>query len=81
VNLASRANMATVASIVLRQSTIYSLLSSRKLILCRNSLAIVTNAVRNYSESIENKPSEFYDVVIAGGGMVGTTLACTLGKC
>ncbi|KAG5896170.1 hypothetical protein JTB14_016945 [Gonioctena quinquepunctata] len=30
-----------------------------------------------YSKDISNK---HYDVVIAGGGMVGTTLACTLGK-
>lgn len=31
--------------------------------------------VRNFSQ----KSATHYDIVIAGGGMVGTTLACTLG--
>lgn len=32
---------------------------------------------KNYSTSVESE--ENYDIIISGGGMVGTTLACCIG--
>lgn len=40
-----------------------------------SALKIVCN--RLYSTTLDDKNK--YDIIVAGGGMVGTTLACTLG--
>lgn len=38
--------------------------------------------VRTFSTSTfcTNSSRNFYDIIITGGGLVGTTLACTLGN-
>lgn len=43
-------------------------------------LASTTAPHSTTSNSSGEKPAEFYDIIIAGGGMVGTTLACSLAK-
>lgn len=48
----------------------------------RKSTVIKTFLHKNIQNAIMRRhfSSEKYDIIIAGGGMIGTTLACTLGK-
>lgn len=51
---------------------------------CLNGVRTLTRGLSNYGaaergESNKNE-NELYDIIISGGGMVGTAMACSLGE-
>ncbi|XP_014477633.1 PREDICTED: ubiquinone biosynthesis monooxygenase COQ6, mitochondrial isoform X2 [Dinoponera quadriceps] len=58
---------------VFSSRVIFSLLSQKYKYITPNAVAV---SRKNYSTAVENE--ENYDVIITGGGMIGTTLACSL---
>lgn len=65
--------MATLGRAALSTRSIFTLLSQN----CKYVIPSASASSKNYSTAAENV--ENYDVIIAGGGMVGATLACAIG--